>query len=518
MLEIIVAVGNYIVDKGYPIGKDNKLPWKNSNDLKWFRQNTEGNIVIMGRKTFESIGKPLPNRINIVISRQDKPSADSLIWMKSIEDAIRYCEDNFSNKKVFLIGGASLYQYAIEHHLVDKIHIDYLNEDVPDADAFFPNYREYDEWDEGMGTSEIERSKAYAVTFTKKKTPSKNTLDEKYLALVKDTMEHGYKKHTRAGDTRSVFGRQLRVNLKEGFPLLTTKKMFFRGMIHELLWFLKGDTNIKYLVDNNVHIWDDDAYRFYLELSQNRPVKKIYTKDEFIQNIKDGMLDWFVYPNEDGESPVYRNYTFGDLGPVYGKQWRDWNGIDQIQNVIDTLRNNPDDRRLLVVAWNVGALKSMALPPCHYSFQFYTRPLSLDERREIVRKKRGEDIGENIELLDEWNIPSRGLSCMFNMRSCDCGLGVPINIASYALLTHMIAQCDNMEPDELIFNGGDFHIYENHIEALTEQLNRDPKKYELPVLKLNPEKTEINDFTFDDIEIVGYESYPVIKMPLSVGL
>ena len=126
MLEIIVAVGNYIVGKGYPIGKDNKLPWKNSNDLKWFRQNTEGNIVIMGRKTFESIGKPLPNRINIVISRQDNPSADNLIWMKSIEDAIKYCEDSFSNKKVFLTGGASIYQYAIEHHLVDKIHIDYL--------------------------------------------------------------------------------------------------------------------------------------------------------------------------------------------------------------------------------------------------------------------------------------------------------------------------------------------------------------------------------------------------------
>ena len=512
MLEIIAAVGNFIPGKGYPIGRNGELPWRNVNDLRWFRSMTKGHVVIMGSRTYNSIGKALPDRVNMVISRQNH-EGEGVEWYKTLEDAIKSAEKNHPDKKHFLIGGGFMYKYALDRDLVDKIHIDYLDENAEDADTFFPEFEKGTKWQDDGDTVEVERGKVYAVTY--KKVRNKNTLDEKYLALVKDTMEHGCKKHTRAGDTRSVFGRQLRIDLKEGFPLLTTKKMFFRGMIHELLWFLKGDTNIKYLVDNNVHIWDDDAYRHYLELFKDDPNVKCKSKEEFLESVRHGECEWLY---KKGNPSLPELYTYGDLGPVYGKQWRDWNGVDQIKRIIETLKNNPDDRRLLVSAWNVGELKHMALPPCHYSFQFYSRPLSLDERIAIADKRNGGSIGENLELLDEWDIPTRGLSCMFNMRSCDCGLGVPINIASYSLLTHMVAQCVNMEPDEVVFNGGDFHIYENHVEALKEQLARDPKKYELPTLNLNPVIEEIDGFSFDDIKICNYESYPTIKMPLSVGL
>ena len=516
MLEIITAVGNFIPGKGYPIGRNGELPWQNVNDLRWFRSMTKGQVVIMGSRTYDSIGKALPDRVNMVISRQSREDA-SVEWYTTLEDAIESTKKNHPDKKHFLIGGGFMYKYALDKDLVDVIHIDYLNENVEDADTFFPEFEKGTKWQDDGCTIEIEKSKAYAVTY--RRMQNKNTLDEKYLGLVKDTLEHGSVKHTRAGDTRSVFGRQLRIDLKEGFPLLTTKKMFYRGMIHELLWFLKGDTNIKYLVDNNVHIWDDDAYRYFLELISKDPNHNRYlTKDEFMEKVKNSNETIWVIDPTNTRLINYIPYRYGDLGPVYGKQWRNWDGkVDQIKTVIEKLRNNPDDRRLLVSAWNAGRLAEMALPPCHYAFQFYTRLLTLEERIAIA-EKRGTKVYENIELLDEWHIPTRGLSCMFNMRSCDCGLGVPINIASYALLTHMIAQCVNMEPDELIFNGGDFHIYENHIEALTEQLSRNPKRYSLPKLELSPEKKEIDEFTFEDIKIVGYESYPTIKMPLSVGL
>lgn len=344
-----------------------------------------------------------------------------------------------------------------------------------------------------------------------------NNLDCKYIELLKKIMSDGIIKNTRSGEVKSIFGYQIRLDLSKGFPLLTTKKMFYKGIIHELLWFISGSTNIKYLVDNNVHIWDDDAYRFYssfFEVAKNEVehCNKL-TKEEFINNIKNGNVNKF-YDSF--------GYKLGDLGNVYGKQWRAWknekNGktIDQLQTIISTLKNNPDDRRIILSSWNVSDLETMALPPCHIMCQFYTTQIPLIERMKLCKEKYNRVI-ESEKELNDLKISKRRLSCMFFCRSQDVPLGTPFNIASYALLTHMIAQVCNMEVGDLIYNGGDCHIYLNQFDGIGEQILRDPYKFDLPQLWINPEITNIDDFTFDDIKILNYESYPQIKMPLSVG-
>lgn len=372
-----------------------------------------------------------------------------------------------------------------------------------------------------------------------------NIVDKQYLDLMQDILDNGIWKETRSGKVKSVFGRMMRFNLKDGFPLLITKKMFYKGMIHELLWFLKSDTNIKYLVDNNVHIWDADAYRYYVNLinEHNSLLEKykeklsiyeinhkdILSKDDFIDNIKNEILDYDILVSEDKQGIRFFKYKLGELGAIYGHQWRNWNGIDQIKNVIETLKLNPNDRRMIISAWNVSELDTMALPPCHYNFQFYTRELSFEERLKLLSEVDNSDLYEQNgdwkpygikeveEDLIKYDIPKYELSCLFNMRSNDFCLGNPYNISQYALLTHMISQCVNMTVGELIYNGGDVHIYENQIEGCKEQLSRDPFKYDLPKLWLNPEIKDIDSFTYDDIKILDYESYPTIKFPLSVG-
>jgi thymidylate synthase len=263
---------------------------------------------------------------------------------------------------------------------------------------------------------------------------------KQYLDFLQDIFHNGTKKEDRTGTgTVSVFGRQMRFDLEDGFPLVTTKKLHLKSIIHELLWFLKGDTNIAYLKENKVRIWDEWA---------------------------------------DEE---------GNLGPVYGHQWRSWstpNGetIDQISNVINDIKNNPDSRRLIVSAWNPADVPNMALPPCHLLFQFY--------------------------------VADGKLSCQLYQRSADSFLGVPFNIASYALLTMMVAQVTGLKPGEFVHTIGDAHIYLNHIEQVELQLTREPKP--LPKMKLNPSVTNIFDFTFDDFELVDYEAHPHIKGEVSV--
>ena len=263
---------------------------------------------------------------------------------------------------------------------------------------------------------------------------------KQYLDLMRDVLENGTKKEDRTGTgTYSVFGRQMRFDLSKGFPLVTTKKCHLKSIIHELLWFIAGDTNIKYLKDNGVRIWDEWA-------------------DEN-----------------------------GDLGPVYGKQWRSWiadNGqkIDQLSNVIEQIKNNPDSRRLLVVAYNPGVVDQMALPPCHAFFQFY--------------------------------VANGKLSCQLYQRSADIFLGVPFNIASYALLTMMIAQVTGLKPGKFIHTFGDVHLYSNHIEQAKEQLSRKP--YPLPEMRINEAVTNIFDFKYEDFELVGYQAHPHIKAPVAV--
>ncbi|MBO7186070.1 MAG: thymidylate synthase [Alistipes sp.] len=295
---------------------------------------------------------------------------------------------------------------------------------------------------------------------------------KQYLKLLDDICRHGVVRGDRTGTgTKGIFGYQMRFDLNEGFPLVTTKRIFLKGIIYELLWFLKGDTNIKYLVDNGVHIWDSDAFRYYNELC-----------------VKHGVLpvDMETFLAAAGmESPI-DGYRFGDLNNVYGYQWRSWptpsgEPIDQIRRVIDTIKNNPTSRRIIVSAWNVADVEDMALPPCHTMFQFF--------------------------------VAEGRLSCQLYQRSGDVFLGVPFNIASYALLTMMIARECGLEPGEFIHTLGDAHLYLNHLDQAAEQLSREPRK--LPTMRLNPNVASIFDYKYEDFELEGYDPHPTIKAPLS---
>ena len=316
---------------------------------------------------------------------------------------------------------------------------------------------------------------------------------KQYLDLLKNILENGCEKGDRTGTgTKSIFGTQMRFNLQEGFPLVTTKKVHFKSIVHELLWILSGDTNIKYLTDNGVRIWNEWA-------------------DEN-----------------------------GDLGPVYGHQMRRWGKytlskfeghefyveeeIDQIGNAIDLIKSNPMSRRIIVNSWNPSDLPEMALAPCHCFFQFNCRPLTKDERIDWLMnfdhtihsptalKNAPEEVFES--RMDELNIPKSFLDSHLYQRSCDVGLGLSYNIASYSLLTHMIAQITNTIPGDFVWTGGDTHIYLDHIEPLKEQMKREP--HPLPKIKLNPEIKNIDDFTYGDIELLDYECHPHIKMKVSV--
>ena len=335
-----------------------------------------------------------------------------------------------------------------------------------------------------------------------------NNLDKQYLELLDDILVNGTSKDDRTGTgTWSVFGRQIRHDMREGFPLLTTKKMAWKTMTKELLWFLSGDTNIKWLVENNCNIWNGDAYKAYLNKDSIKHQWErggdVAEMDVFLNIIKDGV------DNED----------FGDLGPVYGKQWRDWNGKDQIKNLIKGLKENPDGRRHMVSAWNVGELDQMVLPPCHYGFQVYTRELSQSERFNWYCNKIGSYMHhDHIEQeMDENNVPTRAISLMWNQRSVDTFLGLPFNIASYGLLLEIIAKEVNMVPDELIGNLGDTHLYTNHIEQAKEQLTREPKR--LPKVLINNgvpfTKSVLGGYDRTDFELVDYQSHSTIKAPLN---
>jgi thymidylate synthase len=299
-----------------------------------------------------------------------------------------------------------------------------------------------------------------------------NQLDKKYQQLLSDIIAFGVEKKDRTGTgTISEFGHQIRHKMSEGFPLLTTKKMAWKQIVSELLWFLTGQTNIAFLHKHNNHIWDGDAYKNYLEETQH---EASYTKEQFINLIK--------------KDKAWAN-VWGDLGPIYGKQWRKWDGkngrIDQIDDLVKELKTNPDSRRLLVSAWNVGELDEMVLPPCHYGFQVWTR----------------EENGQ------------RYISLMWNQRSVDTFLGLPFNIASYGLLLHIIANEVDMIPDELIGNLGDTHLYLNHIEQAKEQISRD--SFDLPTLKTNAKMDGICCNEPDDFILEGYQYHPTIKAPLS---
>ncbi len=325
-----------------------------------------------------------------------------------------------------------------------------------------------------------------------------NNLDKQYHKLLEDILDIGVDKMDRTGTgTLSVFGRQITHNMSDGFPLLTTKKMAFKTMMLELKWFLKGDTNIKYLVDNGCNIWNGDAYKAYCKAHPSEYHNDMFSQKEFINEIKT-------------DDEFAKNW--GNLGPIYGKQWRHWNGYDQITNLINELKTNPDSRRLMVSAWNVGELSQMTLPPCHYGFQVYTRELSLSERFTWFGNNGGSHMHHDFieQEMNEYNVPTRSLSLMWNQRSVDTFLGLPFNIASYGLLLELLAKEVNMIAGGLIGNLGDTHLYLNHIEQAEEQLDRVP--FELPKLKLS--NVDILNGEFK-AELLGYRHHPKIKASLS---
>jgi len=399
-----------------------------------------------------------------------------------------------------------------------------------------------------------------------------NSIDKQYQALLGDILENGVEKGDRTGTgTISVFGRQIRHKMSKGFPLLTTKKMAWKTMVVELLWFLRGDTNIKYLVDNGCHIWDGDAYKNWCKqfevdpndfngeevakgyndqcwgypiLDHVKPTSKEYKRGQINAYLEDKADKPFFYlTQEEFINKIKTDKAFakkwGDLGKIYGKQWREWEiynnddgppwrDVDQIQNLINELKTNPDSRRLMVNAWNVGELDQMVLPPCHFSFQVYTRELSGEEKWEQYTKS-----GLNIEVngtplelkhmgtpFYPKSLPQRAISLMWNQRSCDVPLGIPMNIASYALLLTIIATEVNMVPDELIGNLGDCHIYLNQIDGVNEQLTRD--SFELPKLVISNQVNFgngideiLNSCLITDFVVENYQSHPKIYFPLS---
>lgn len=364
-----------------------------------------------------------------------------------------------------------------------------------------------------------------------------NTLDKSYTDLLQDILDNGVIKQDRTGTgTKSVFGRQIRHKMSEGFPLLTTKQLHFKSIVTELIWFLRGDTNIKYLVDNGCNIWNGDAYKRYHE---SFPETEMLSKGDFINLIK-----------------TNKKFSdkWGELGPIYGRQWRKWEtyddekppylDVDQIQNLINDLKTNPDSRRLMVSAWNVGEIDQMVLPPCHYGFQVYTRELSESERFNWYGNKIGSHMyHDHIEQeMNKNNVPKRAISLMWNQRSVDTFLGLPFNIASYGLLLEIIAKEVNMIPDELIGNLGDIHLYLNHIEQAKEQIGLDPsitnkhnrhvkaqmgvplikskrQPFELPTLNEIPSylcmKDDFECYRPEDFTLENYKSHPKISAKLS---
>ncbi|KAH6788278.1 thymidylate synthase 1 [Perilla frutescens var. frutescens] len=497
------------------IGKDGKLPWRLPGDLKYFKDITmntldpnKKNAVMMGRKTWESIPpqfRPLPGRLNVVLTRSRNSSvandAQNVVLCGSVLSALKLLAEppySLSIEKVFLIGGGQILREALNAEECDAIHITEIRSHV-ECDTFIPpiDTSVYQPWYSSFPIEENGIRYCFSTYVRLKASASKAAVSghdmicegnnashsqpikpklsdftflpkiifEKheeflYLSLVRDILSNGNKKDDRTGTgTISKFGCQMRFNLRKSFPLLTTKRVFWRGVVEELLWFISGSTNAKILQDKGIHIWDGNASREYLDSI--------------------GLTD----------------REKGDLGPVYGFQWRHFGarytnmhadytgqGFDQLLDVIDKVKNKPDDRRIILSAWNPSDLKLMALPPCHMFAQFYVAD------------------GE--------------LSCQMYQRSADMGLGVPFNIASYALLTCMVAHVCDLVPGDFVHVIGDAHVYRTHISPLQDQLKKLPRPF--PILKINPQKKDIDSFVAADFELINYEPHQKIEMKMAV--
>ncbi|XP_010237276.1 putative bifunctional dihydrofolate reductase-thymidylate synthase isoform X1 [Brachypodium distachyon] len=487
------------------IGKDGALPWKLPSDLNFFKELTmatsdpsKKNAVIMGRKTWESIPakfRPLPGRLNVILTRSgsfDFATVENVVICGSLDSSLELLAStpySLTIEKAFLIGGGQVLRDSLNAPACEAIHLTDIESTI-ECDTYIPpiDLSVFHPWYSSFPVVENNIRHSF-VTFVRVRKPVTEVNDSngndakkerfeiknfsflpkmiferhdeyQYLNLVQDIIQSGARKNDRTGTgTLSKFGCQMRFNLRRNFPLLTTKRVFWRGVLEELLWFISGSTNAKVLQEKGIHIWDGNASREYLDsigLSQREE---------------------------------------GDLGPVYGFQWRHFGaeytdmhadytgkGYDQLIDVINKIRNNPDDRRIILSAWNPTDLKKMALPPCHMFAQFYV---------------------ENGEL-----------SCQMYQRSADMGLGVPFNIASYSLLTCMIAQVCDLSPGDFVHVIGDAHVYSTHVRALEEQIKKQPKPF--PILKINPVKKDIDSFVASDFELVCYDPHQKIEMKMAV--
>jgi len=523
MKDIAAVVAASATSRG--IGCAGNLPWRLPEDMRYFREITSTppspglvNAVIMGRTTWESIPpkfRPLPSRTNVILTRgpptaiqlppkqqnPDSSSSSTTLIASSLHDAIEQLNSLPNVGNIFVIGGGQLYKEAMDLDLITKIYYTQVKNIATDIenqmDVFFPKLDESiwkntmplvahcdnddktslteDNTDQ-MGWKIDEKSQLmfrflqYSRTNNGESSQSDkpeglhvNEEEMQYLQHCNDIIQNGTKKGDRTGTgTLSKFGIQMRYSLRDNtLPLLTTKRTFWRGVAEELLWFISGNTNANVLAEKDIHIWDGNGSREFL--------------------------------NQRGLS----HREVGDLGPVYGFQWRHFGaeyidmhtdytgkGVDQLADCIDKIKNNPEDRRIIMSAWNPADLQLMALPPCHMFCQFY------------VDTEKNE------------------LSCQMYQRSADMGLGVPFNIASYALLTHMIAHVCNMKAGDFVHTIGDAHVYLNHVDALKEQLTRSPRAF--PKLKIKSEKKDIDGFVFEDFEVLGYKPHKSIKMKMAV--
>jgi len=454
LFDLIVAA-----DEGWGIAKGNDLPWSKTDvgraDMRYFRTVTMDGAVIMGRKTWDSLPKkPLPGRVNIVISRGPGPlepgaSVESgAIFVNDLDTALdvaRRCP------ACFVIGGREIYTLALHHPYLRGAYVSRIQGRY-ECDTYFPSHLLPAR---ALIICEMPGITFYKYDFT-------NHEETKFLDLLREIMGAPTRPSRTGINTRSVFNRCIRFNLTDArgpvLPLLTTKSVNWKSVYYELIWFLQGSTNTKYLDENGVKIWAGNSSREYLD------------------------------------SRGLKDYEVGDVGPIYGAQWRNWNGVDQLAQVIDTIKKDPWDRRMIVSAWNVSDIPKMCLPPCHYSFQFY--------------------------------VDGKRLNCLVNMRSADVALGVPFNIASYAFLTHIVAFLTGLIAGELSINMADCHIYENHLAEVGGWITRAPVRF--PIIRFGPRITELTGpagptiddfakkFTFSDYEIEGYKSRPFIKLQMAV--
>lgn len=354
---------------------------------------------------------------------------------------------------------------------------------------------------------------------------------QQYLDLLTQIIEEGREKESGRDNMPNTIGissSSIKMDLKDGFPLLTTKKMYWKGIVHELLWFLRGETSIKYLVDNNVNIWNGDAYRWYLKTWEQ--YKDTFTSENGLDFQQPWSFDNFIDLIKKGElwqTAIHSDYILGDLGKIYGYQWRNQNGVDQVKDVVDGLRDNPYSRYHIIDGWNKSDFTEMALPPCHLLYHFIVMPLTLKERYNVLKNSVSYDEWtekhytkpKTHEYFDLHNIPKFYLDLNMYQRSVDTPLGSPYNLASMSLLLMLIAKASNMIPNIATWLGGDTHIYVNQLDGVKEQLSRQPMK--LPTMKINKELNCLDDIlslTIDDFELVDYVSHPAIKFELSVGL